>query len=223
VREAGADLGLAWDGDFDRCFLFDETGAFIEGYYIVGLIARLLLAMQPGAKIVHDPRLTWNTIEMVEQAGGTPVQTKSGHSFMKQCMREQDAIYGGEMSAHHYFRNFAYCDNGHLPWLVVAQLMSETGQSLSSLVNECIAAYPASGEINREIADPDAALKAMEARFAGEAQSVEHVDGLSMDMGQWRFNLRKSNTEPVVRLNVESRGDKALMEAKTEELLNLLG
>lgn len=223
VREAGADLGLAWDGDFDRCFLFDETGAFIEGYYIVGLIARLLLAMQPGAKIVHDPRLTWNTIEMVEQAGGTPVQTKSGHSFMKQCMREEDAIYGGEMSAHHYFRNFAYCDNGHLPWLVVAQLMSETGQSLSSLVNECIAAYPASGEINREIADPDAALKAMEARFAGEAQSVEHVDGLSMDMGQWRFNLRKSNTEPVVRLNVESRGDKALMEAKTEELLSLLG
>lgn len=222
VRASGADLGLAWDGDFDRCFLFDERGEFIEGYYIVGLIARMLLAMHPGAKIVHDPRLTWNTIDIVTEAGGVPVQTKAGHSFMKERMRAEDAIYGGEMSAHHYFKDFAYCDNGHLPWLVIAQLMSETGKPLSELVEERVAKYPASGEINREIADPDAALAAVEAHYGKAAESVEHVDGLSMDFGDWRFNLRKSNTEPVVRLNVESRGDAALMRAKTDELLAFL-
>ncbi|MDN5940021.1 MAG: phosphomannomutase, partial [Salinisphaera sp.] len=221
VRAAGADLGLAWDGDFDRCFFFDETGAFIEGYYIVGLIARMMLATEPGTRIVHDPRLTWNTIEMVEAAGGVPVQSVSGHSFMKQAMREQDAIYGGEMSAHHYFRSFSYADNGHLPWLIVAQLISETGKPLSELVAERMAAFPASGEINREIADPDAALETIEARYRDAARGIEHVDGLSMEFNDWRFNLRKSNTEPVVRLNVETRGDAALMQAKTDELLAL--
>ncbi len=222
VRAAGADLGLAWDGDFDRCFFFDETGEFIEGYYLVGLIARMMLALEPGARIVHDPRLTWNTIELVRQMGGVPVQSKSGHSFMKQRMREEDAAYGGEMSAHHYFRSFAYADNGHLPWLLVAQLMSETGQSLSSLVNEQVAAFPASGEINREIGDPDTALAGLEARYAGQAERVEHVDGLSMEFADWRFNLRKSNTEPVVRLNVETRADIGLMRTRTEELIALL-
>lgn len=222
VRESGADLGVAWDGDFDRCFLFDERGEFIEGYYIVGLIARMLLAMQPGARIVHDPRLTWNTIDIVEEAGGVPVQSKAGHSFMKERMRAEDAIYGGEMSAHHYFKNFAYCDNGHLPWLIVAQLMSETGKPLSALVEERMAKYPASGEINREIADPDAALAAAEARYAEGAREIEYVDGLSVEYDDWRFNLRKSNTEPVVRLNVESRGDADLMRTKTDELLHFL-
>lgn len=222
VRASGADLALAWDGDFDRCFLFDERGEFIEGYYIVGLIARMLLAMRPGAKIVHDPRLTWNTIDMVKEAGGVPVQTKAGHSFMKERMRAEDAIYGGEMSAHHYFKDFAYCDNGHLPWLVVAQLMSETGKPLSELVEERMAKYPASGEINREIADPDAALAAAEDRYAKGARLVEHVDGLSVEFEDWRFNLRKSNTEPVVRLNVESRADPSLMREKTDELLAFL-
>ncbi len=222
VRESGADFGLAWDGDFDRCFLFDETGEFIEGYYIVGLIAKMLLEMQPGAKIVHDPRLTWNTIDLVKAAGGIAVQTKSGHSFMKERMREEDAIYGGEMSAHHYFKDFAYCDNGHLPWLVIAQLISETGKSLSQWVNERVAAYPASGEINREIADPEAALKMLEDHYKNDAESVEHVDGLSMDFGAWRFNLRMSNTEPVVRLNVESKGDIELMRSKTDEILALI-
>ena len=222
VREAGADLGLAWDGDFDRCFFFDETGEFIEGYYLVGLIARMMLALEPGARIVHDPRLTWNTIELVQQTGGVPVQSKSGHSFMKQRMREEDAASGGEMSAHHYFRSFAYADNGHLPWLMVAQLMSETGQSLSSLVNERVAAFPASGEINREIGDPDAALAGLEAHYAAQAERVEHVDGLSMDFADWRFNLRKSNTEPVVRLNVETRADAGLMRVRTDELISLL-
>jgi phosphomannomutase len=222
VTEHRADFGIAWDGDFDRCFLFDEQGRFIEGYYIVGLIAQALLAAHPGEKIVHDPRLVWNTVDVVRAAGGVPVQTKAGHAFIKERMRAENAIYGGEMSAHHYFRDFAYCDNGTLPWLLVAQLLSVSGRRLSELVEDRIRRFPASGEINREIADPDAALAAAEARYAPSAKSVEHVDGLSVDCGDWRFNLRKSNTEPVVRLNVEARGDAALMQAKTAELLDLL-
>jgi phosphomannomutase len=222
VLEHRADFGIAWDGDFDRCFLFDERGEFIEGYYIVGLIAQALLAAHPGEKIVHDPRLVWNTVDVVTAAGGIPVQTKAGHAFIKERMRAENAIYGGEMSAHHYFRDFAYCDNGTLPWLLVAQLLSVSGYRLSELVEDRIRRYPASGEINREIADPDAALAAAEARYAPGAKSVEHVDGLSVDCGDWRFNLRKSNTEPVVRLNVEARGDAALMQARTAELLDLL-
>lgn len=223
VIEAGADFGVAWDGDFDRCFFFDEKGQFIEGYYIVGLIAQMLLAMNPGEAIVHDPRLTWNTLAQVAEAGGRAVESKSGHSFMKQVMRDSDALYGGEMSAHHYFRAFSYADNGHLPWLVLAQLVSESGKPLSKLVEERIAAFPASGEINREVGDADAAMQAIEQHYADTAESVDYVDGLSMDFGQWRFNLRKSNTEPVIRLNVETRGDKALLSAKTDELLTRLG
>lgn len=223
VREASADFGVAWDGDFDRCFFFDEQGNFIEGYYIVGLIAEMMLAMNPGAAIVHDPRLTWNTLAQVEQAGGRAVESKSGHSFMKQVMREHDALYGGEMSAHHYFRAFSYADNGHLPWLVLAQLISETGKPLSTLVADRIAAFPASGEINRKVGDADAVMAAMEGHYAGKAQSVAHVDGLSMDFGDWRFNLRKSNTEPVIRLNVETRGDQTLLDARTSELLEMIG
>ena len=219
VREHGADLGVAWDGDFDRCFFFDENGEFIEGYYIVGLIAQMLLAMYPGEAIVHDPRLTWNTLAQVEEAGGRAVESKSGHSFMKQVMRESDALYGGEMSAHHYFRDFSYADNGHIPWLVLAQLLSETGKPLSTLVEERIAAFPASGEINREVGDADAALAGIEAEYQDVAEQIEYVDGLSMDFGEWRFNLRKSNTEPVIRLNVETRADIELMRAKTDELL----
>ncbi|RJS92542.1 phosphomannomutase [Salinisphaera sp. Q1T1-3] len=223
VRETGADFGVAWDGDFDRCFFFDETGAFIEGYYIVGLIAQMLLEMNPGEAIVHDPRLIWNTLDQVAAAGGEAVESKSGHSFMKQVMREHDALYGGEMSAHHYFREFSYADNGHLPWLVLAQLVSRTGKRLSTLVEERIAAFPASGEINRKVEDADAVMADMEQAYRDSAESVAYVDGLSMDFGAWRFNLRKSNTEPVIRLNVESRGDKALMEAKTDELLTRIG
>jgi phosphomannomutase len=223
VRESGADFGVAWDGDFDRCFFFDENGEFIEGYYIVGLIAQMLLAMNPGEAIVHDPRLVWNTLAQVEAAGGHTVESKSGHSFMKQVMREHDALYGGEMSAHHYFREFAYADNGHLPWLVLAQLLCETGKPLSTLVAERIAAFPASGEINRVVEDADAVMAAMESHYAETAKNVEHVDGLSMNFGDWRFNLRKSNTEPVIRLNVETRGDKALLRDKTDELLGRIG
>jgi phosphomannomutase len=222
VRKHGARVGLAWDGDFDRCFFFDEGGEFIEGYYIVGLLAENLLRSHPGAKIIHDPRLTWNTVEMVEQAGGTPVLSKTGHAFIKERMRAEDAVYGGEMSAHHYFRDFAYCDSGMIPWLLVLEIMSRTGKPLSALVGERQARFPASGEINRTLKDPLAALAAVEARYAPGAESVDRTDGLSMEFDRWRFNLRLSNTEPVLRLNVESRGDVALMKEKTAELLALV-
>ncbi len=214
-----ADMGIAWDGDFDRCFFFDENGRFIEGYYVVGLLAESFLQDHPGEKVVHDPRLIWNTRELVEANGSVPVQSKTGHAFIKEIMRSENAIYGGEMSAHHYFRDFAYCDSGMIPWLLVAQLMSRSGKTLSQLVDERMAKFPCSGEINSTIADPKAVIAAVEAEYAGAAESVEHVDGLSVAYADWRFNLRMSNTEPVVRLNVESRGDEALMKQKTDELL----
>jgi len=222
VVKHGADMGIAWDGDFDRCFLFDEKGAFIEGYYIVGLLAESLLAHNPGGKVVHDPRLTWNTLDIVESAGGVAVQSKSGHSFIKEKMRAEDAIYGGEMSAHHYFRDFAYADSGMIPWLLVAELISVTGKSLSELVGDRIAKYPASGEINRQVADAGATLQKLHDRYAADALFVDDVDGYCFEFPEWRFNIRMSNTEPVVRLNVESRGDQALMKEKTAEILELM-
>ena len=222
VKASGADFGIAWDGDFDRCFFFDENGEFIEGYYVVGLLAEAFLLKHGASKIVHDPRLTWNTEDIVRAAGGEPVQSKTGHAFIKERMRKEDAIYGGEMSAHHYFRDFAYCDSGMIPWLLVSELVSRSGKPLSQLVGERMAAFPCSGEINSKVEDPAALLKAAEEKYAAGAESVEHVDGLSVAFADWRFNLRMSNTEPVVRLNVESRGDEALMQAKTEELLGLI-
>ena len=222
VRDHGADLGLGWDGDFDRCFFYDEDGNFIEGYYVVGLLAEAFLKQQGPARIVHDPRLTWNTVDIVQSLGGEAVQSKTGHAFIKERMRLENAVYGGEMSAHHYFRDFAYCDSGMIPWLLVAGLISSSGQPLSRLVAERMAAYPCSGEINRTIENPMAVLTKIEAVYRDQAESVEHVDGLSMSMGEWRFNVRMSNTEPLVRLNVESRGDQALMKEKTTELLALI-
>jgi phosphomannomutase len=222
IKEQGADLGIAWDGDFDRCFVFDETGRFIEGYYIVGLLAEAFLKQNPGEKIVHDPRLTWNTIDIVNSMSGIAVQSKTGHAFIKERMRLEDAVYGGEMSAHHYFRDFSYCDSGMIPWLLVIELISKSGKKLSQLVDERMRIFPASGEINRTIAQPEAAIEVVRKHYEKEAQVVDYTDGLSMEFGNWRFNLRCSNTEPLVRLNVESRGDEALMQAKTEELLALL-
>ena len=222
VIESGADIGVAWDGDFDRCFLFDENGKFIEGYYIVGLLARAMLAKHPGAKIIHDPRLTWNTREIVESAGGIPIMSKTGHAFIKERMRAEDAVYGGEMSAHHYFKDFAYCDSGMIPWLLVLEQMAKKGKTLSELVEERERLYPVSGEINREIADPATALKKVEEHYSPGAVSIDHTDGVSIEFREWRFNLRMSNTEPLVRLNVEARGDRKLMEQKTEELLEFL-
>jgi len=219
VREHGADLGLAWDGDFDRCFFFDENGRFIEGYYIVGLVAAQLLASEPGARSVHDPRVVWNTIAQVTEAGGVPVCARSGHAFIKQKMREQDAMYGGEMSAHHYFRDFWYCDSGMLPWLLIIEQLSATQSPLSALLDARIQAFPTSGEINRTVRDADAVLAAVVERYASTAAHIDRLDGVSMTFANWRFNLRRSNTEPLIRLNVESRGDGALMQQQTAEIL----
>jgi phosphomannomutase len=222
VKANNADLGIAWDGDFDRCFFFDQNGEFIEGYYVVGLLAEAFLRKSPGSKIVHDPRLTWNTIDVAEKFSGEAVQSKTGHAFIKERMRKENAIYGGEMSAHHYFRDFAYCDSGMIPWLLVTQLISDSGKTLSQLVHERQQAYPCSGEINRTVKDVKAVLAAIEKQYAGTAEAVDRTDGLSMVMGAWRFNVRGSNTEPVLRLNVESRGDAVLMREKTEELLKAI-
>lgn len=222
IRKHKADLGIAWDGDYDRCFFFDESGAFVDGYYIVGLLASVFLKRHRGAKIVHDPRVTWNTLDIVQSLGGVPVLSKSGHAFIKEVMRESDAVYGGEMSAHHYFRDFSYADSGMIPWLLLTQVMCETGKPLSALVAERIRKFPSSGEINRKLKDGKAAIDTVLGKYRDHAKSVDFTDGLSVEFDQWRFNLRTSNTEPLVRLNVETRADEALLRAKTQELLALL-
>lgn len=222
VREHNADFGIAWDGDFDRCFFYDANGRFIEGYYIVGMLASALLKSHPGEKIIHDPRLTWNTMELVTKNGGINITSKSGHAFIKECMRKENALYGGEMSAHHYFRDFSYCDSGMLPWLLVAKLLSDTGMSLADFVDTRIKAYPCSGEINSKVENIPAVLQKIETAYAASVAAVSKLDGLSMEFDTWRFNVRGSNTEPVLRLNVESRGDEKLMQEKTKELLELI-
>jgi phosphomannomutase/phosphomannomutase/phosphoglucomutase len=233
VKAHKADMGIAWDGDFDRCFLFDERGEFIEGYYIVGLLAAAFLAKHPGEKIIHDPRLTWNTIEVVQQSGGIPIQSKTGHAFIKERMRAENAIYGGEMSAHHYFRDFAYCDSGMIPWLLVTELLSRSGKRLSQLVGERISAYPCSGEINYRVVDVKQTIERILQHYLSpsphgggvgvrEIPVVDRTDGVSAEFADWRFNLRGSNTEPLLRLNVESRGDMKLMEQRTAEIAALI-
>jgi phosphomannomutase len=222
IRDSQADLGIAWDGDFDRCFFFDESGAFIEGYYIVGLLAEAMLALNPGGKIIHDPRLTWNTQDIAISHGGVPIQSKTGHAFIKERMRAEDAVYGGEMSAHHYFRDFSYCDSGMIPWLLVAGIMSATGNSLSVLVGERIAKFPVSGEINRKLENPEQALAVIRDRYGPDAKSIDETDGLSFEYSDWRFNLRMSNTEPVIRLNVETRADLQLLDSRTAEILAII-
>lgn len=222
VKAHGADMGVAWDGDFDRCFFFDADGRFIEGYYIVGLLAAALLERHPDRKVVHDPRLTWNTIEMVKQAGGVPIMSKTGHAFIKERMRAEDAIYGGEMSAHHYFRDFAYCDSGMVPWLLIAALMSSTKQTLAELVDDRVAKFPCSGEINFRVTDAAGAIQAVRDHYGSQRPELDYTDGLAADFGNWRFSLRSSNTEPLVRLNVESREDASLVADRTAEIRAVL-
>ena len=223
VIKEKADIGIAWDGDFDRCFLFDEKGAFVEGYYLVGLLAKALLeGRSEPQKIIHDPRLVWNTRQIVTREGHVPVLARTGHAFIKDKMRAVDALYGGEMSGHHYFRDFNYCDSGMIPWLLVWQLMSRTGISLSEMLAERIKCFPVSGEINRLVDDPDAVIARIEDFYSDRPCKRDYTDGLSISCDAYRFNVRKSNTEPLLRLNVESRGDQALMETKTEELLQLI-
>jgi len=224
VLEHGADMGIAWDGDFDRCFLFDEKGQFIEGYYIVGLLAQAFLLKQSGEKIVHDPRLVWNTFNVIEQYQGQAIQSKSGHSYIKEKMREHNAVYGGEMSAHHYFRDFSYCDSGMIPWLLAVSVLSETQQTLSSLVEDMIAKFPCSGEINFKVADTQTTIQKIFDHYANQNPVIDYTDGVSLDFGAWRFNVRTSNTEPLLRLNIESRADHNAkpMQSYVDELTQLI-
>ena len=222
VLEHKADMGIAWDGDFDRCFLVDEKGNFIEGYYIVGLLAEAFLSKNPGAKVVHDPRLTWNTIDVAKRGGGEAIQSKTGHAFIKERMRIEDAVYGGEMSAHHYFRDFFYCDSGMIPWLLVLEMISKTGKPLSELVKQMVEAYPSPGEINRKVSDAKAVIAVVTEKYQDQALVVDTTDGVSMEFPEWRFNLRMSNTEPVIRLNIESRGDEQILKQNQDALLALI-
>ncbi len=222
VIENGADLGLAWDGDFDRCFFYDEKGRFVEGYYLVGLIAQTLLRSHPGGIILYDPRLTWNTIDVVKAAGGEPRVCRTGHAFFKQMLRDDNALYGGEMSAHHYFNDFSFCDTGMLPWLAIVAELSSTGATLSELVDDRIAAFPCSGEINFTVDDAKAVQSRISDHFAPLNPEIEGVDGLGMAFDDWRFNVRASNTEPLLRLNVEARGDADLVAAKVNEITKLI-
>lgn len=222
VREYHADFGIAWDGDADRCFLFDEEGKFIEGYYIVGLLAQSFLLKEKGAAIIHDPRLYWNTVDIVENEGGRAVESKTGHAFIKERMRLENAVYGGEMSAHHYFRDFSYCDSGMLPWLLISELVCSKNRKLSEFVADSEQRYPISGEINRTVKNTKQAIDTILGKYESKACNVSHVDGISLEFENWRFNLRASNTEPVLRLNVESRGNSALVDEKTKEILSVI-
>ncbi len=222
VKATGAAMGVAWDGDFDRCFLCDETGSFVEGEFVVALLAKSFLAVHPGAKIVHDTRVAFNAREVIAEAGGVAVPSPSGHSLIKRLMRSEDGIYGGEISAHHYFREFFYCDSGMIPWLMIAALMASEGKPLSEMVAQMRAAYPSSGEINFRLGDPEAAKQAFETTYAADATDTSRLDGLSLEFPEWRVNLRSSNTEPVLRLNVETRGDRALLDEKVAEISQLI-
>ncbi|OYQ70476.1 phosphomannomutase [Wohlfahrtiimonas chitiniclastica] len=224
VLEHQADMGIAWDGDFDRCFLFDEKGQFIEGYYIVGLLAQAFLLKSKGEKIVHDPRLVWNSVDVIEEYNGIAVQSKSGHAYMKDVMREHNAIYGGEMSAHHYFRDFAYCDSGMIPWLLVTMLLSETQQNLSTLVENMIAKFPCSGEINFTVADTKATIEKIVNHYKPQNPVIDTTDGFGLDFGEWRFNIRASNTEPLLRLNIETKAslNPLPMQHYVDELTKLI-
>ena len=219
VIQEKADLGIAWDGDYDRCFMFDEKGNFVNGYYLVGLIAKEMLAQTPGAAIVYDPRLIWNTIDIVNEAGGTPIMSKTGHSYIKKVMRDNDASYGGEISGHHYFKEFSYCDSGMVPWLLMCALLSRTNSAMSDLMTAYQQSYPASDEINKQVDDPEAIIERVEKIYEQQATAIDHTDGLSVDLDNWRFNIRMSNTEPLLRLNVETRGtEKSLTDAIDEVL-----
>lgn len=222
VVAAGADMGVAWDGDFDRCFLFDASGGFVAGEYLVGLLAEAFLAKEPGATIIHDPRVIWNTQDVVARAGGKTVAAPTGHAFLKQALRDTGAVYGGEMSAHHYFRDFMSCDSGMIPWLLVAELMGRSGKSLAELLAARRAAFPSSGEINFRVKDARATVAVIEAAYAAKATARDDLDGLSLEFGDWRFNLRSSNTEPLLRLNVESRGRVDLVEQAVAEISGLI-
>lgn len=222
VIENNADFGIAWDGDFDRCFLFDEKGQFIDGYYLVGILARSFLSKSPGEKIIHDPRLVWNTVDIVSSNGGMAVESKSGHSFIKEKMREVNAIYGGEMSAHHYFRDFSYCDSGMIPWLLVSELLCKSNTKLSNLIRQNMESYPCSGEINYRVKNIKQSIENVEKYFLSQGAKIDYIDGISIEFPDWRFNLRGSNTEPLLRLNLETKGQKISIDQKVKEIESVI-
>lgn len=222
VVRTGADIGVAWDGDFDRCFLYDNEGTFVDSYYLLGPLAEYCLQREPGAPVLYDPRLTWCTIESVNKLNGKPLLCRTGHVFLKQMMKQVGAVYGGEMSGHHYFKAFGNCDSGMLPWLIILKVLNDKGLTLRQLVEESESQFPISGEINRKVNDPDKVLSVIRDRFESDATSSSEIDGVSLEFAKWRFNLRKSNTEPLIRLNVEARGDRSLVDERTRELLELI-
>ena len=223
VKAEKADFGVAFDGDFDRCFFFDETGQFVPGEYVVGLLASIFLEKEAGAQIVHDPRVIWNTQDIVAHKGGIAVQSKTGHAFIKQTMRSHEAVYGGEMSAHHYFRDFAYCDSGMIPWLLIAELVSRSGRSLGDWVKDRFAAFPSSGEMNFKVANASRAIENVLSAYRADARSLDETDGVSLAFEDWRFNLRRSNNEPLVRLNVEGKGGANAIGTHVSSIADLLG
>ena len=223
IQNESADFGIAFDGDFDRCFFFDGKGKFVPGEYVVGLIASIFLDKEPGAKIVHDPRVIWNTQDIISKKGGIAVQSKTGHAFVKQNMRLYDAVYGGEMSAHHYFRDFAYCDSGMIPWLLVAELVSVSGKSLTSWIKDRFVKFPSSGEINFEVQNASKTISEVIASYQAVSDSVDEMDGVSLTFKDWRFNLRRSNTEALVRLNIETKSNFYLLDKKLDILKNQIG
>ena len=220
VIDNEADVGIAWDGDFDRCFFFDEKGNFIEGYYLVGLLAKSFLNKNCNEIVIYDPRLTWNTIDVVQRYGGDAIQCQSGHSFIKKSMRDNDAVYGGEMSAHHYFRDFYYCDSGMIPWLLILEMISKEKMPLSQMIQKYRDRYPVSGEINLKVNNTKKIIELIKEYYLDGASRVDETDGVGMEFEKWRFNLRASNTEPLIRLNVESYNNESLVNEKTKELVD---
>ncbi len=222
ILESGASLGIAFDGDFDRCFFFDERGQFVNGEYIMGILAEEFLSYKNGGVIVHDPRRIWNVQDVICKFGGKSVVSKTGHAYVKQTMRMVDAIYGGEISAHHYFKDFFYCDSGMIPWLLILQLLTRKKKNLSQVVDERKSIFLSSDEINIVLDRPDDAIKRIKMAYNKKAVNKDNLDGLSYAFENWRFNLRKSNTEQCLRLNVEIKSKSELLKEKVDEVLSFI-
>jgi len=218
--EEAADFGVAFDGDADRCFFVDDTGEFVPGDFATALFAESVLAKEPGAKIIYDVRASWAVPQTIESAGGVPLINRVGHAFIKHRMREEHAAFGGEVSGHYYFRDFSQADSGVVPFLLMLELLSKRGQKLSEILRPFRERFFITGELNTPVEDVDATLRELEQRFGAEGR-VTHLDGLSVDADDWHFNVRPSNTEPLLRLNLEAL-DAALMERKRDEVLAVI-
>jgi len=221
VVEEGADLGVAYDGDADRCFFVDDTGEFVPGDFATALLAEAVLAKTPGEKVIYDVRASWAVAETIERAGGTPLVNRVGHAFIKQRMRADDAVFAGEVSAHYYFRDFSQADTGVVPFLVMLELVSQSGTKLSQLLRPYRERFFLTGEINTPVADVPLKLQQLKERYAAEGGRVSHLDGISIDFDDWHFNVRPSNTEPLLRLNLEALSE-ALMTEKRDEVLGVI-